>query len=157
MAKTDGGWLPPTGISPRPMLVGAPRNALRAFNAGVSLIGMEVMAMRCHTQLQTSKIAPQNPPLCADRGALSARLVPSKNTIMEIELGRSNPKGETIFLIASELHISLDAVLYSKSGMPNAVTADVLEFFSEKDAAASAEYIQFCRQVEDLRRADKTE
>ena len=26
-----------TGISPRPMLVGAPRNALRAFNAGVSL------------------------------------------------------------------------------------------------------------------------
>ena len=26
-----------TGISPRPMLMGAPRNALRAFNAGVSL------------------------------------------------------------------------------------------------------------------------
>ena len=26
-----------TGVSPRPMLMGAPRNALRAFNAGVSL------------------------------------------------------------------------------------------------------------------------
>ena len=26
-----------TGISPRPILMGAPRNALRAFNAGVSL------------------------------------------------------------------------------------------------------------------------
>ena len=26
-----------TGVSPRPMLVGAPRNAVRAFNAGVSL------------------------------------------------------------------------------------------------------------------------
>ena len=87
---------------------------------------------------------------------LAQRLNMNKNTIMEIELGRSNPKGETIFLIAAELHISLDAVLYSKSGMPNAVTADVLEFFSEKDEAASAEYIQFCRQVEDLRRADKT-
>ena len=37
MARTDGGWQPPTGISPRPMLMGAPRNALRAFNAGVSL------------------------------------------------------------------------------------------------------------------------
>ena len=36
-ARTDGGWQPPTGISPRPMLMGAPRNALRAFNAGVSL------------------------------------------------------------------------------------------------------------------------
>ena len=37
MAKPDGGWQPPTGISPRPMLMGAPRNALRAFSAGVSL------------------------------------------------------------------------------------------------------------------------
>jgi len=37
LAKPDGGWQPPTGISPRPMLMGAPRNALRAFNAGVSL------------------------------------------------------------------------------------------------------------------------
>ena len=37
MAKPDGGWQPPTGVSPRPMLMGAPRNALRAFNAGVSL------------------------------------------------------------------------------------------------------------------------
>ena len=37
MAKPDGRWQQPTGISPRPMLMGAPRNALRAFNAGVSL------------------------------------------------------------------------------------------------------------------------
>ena len=37
MAKPDGGWQPTTGVSPRPMLMGAPRNALRAFNAGVSL------------------------------------------------------------------------------------------------------------------------
>ena len=35
--KPDGRWQQPTGISPRPMLMGAPRNALRAFNAGVSL------------------------------------------------------------------------------------------------------------------------
>ena len=35
VTKPDGGWQPPTGISPRPMLMGAPRNALRAFNAGV--------------------------------------------------------------------------------------------------------------------------
>jgi len=44
MAKTDGGWQPPTGISPRPMLMGAPRNALRAFNAGVSLADREIVA-----------------------------------------------------------------------------------------------------------------
>ena len=88
---------------------------------------------------------------------LAQRLNMNKNTIMEIELGRSNPKGETIFLIAAKLHISLDAVLYSKNAMPNDVTADVLEFFSGKNEAESAEYIQFCRQVEELRRTDKAE
>ena len=35
-----------TGISPRPMLMGAPRNALRAFNAGVSLSCLRVIAHR---------------------------------------------------------------------------------------------------------------
>ena len=33
-----------TGISPRPMLMGAPRNALRAFNAGVSLSCLCILA-----------------------------------------------------------------------------------------------------------------
>ena len=35
-----------TGISPRPMLMGVPRNALRAFNAGVSLSCLRVLAHR---------------------------------------------------------------------------------------------------------------
>ena len=35
-----------TGISPRPMLMGAPRNALRAFNAGVSLYCLCILAHR---------------------------------------------------------------------------------------------------------------
>ena len=35
-----------TGISPRPMLMGAPRNALRAFNAGVSLSCLCILAHR---------------------------------------------------------------------------------------------------------------
>ena len=34
------------GISPRPMLMGAPRNALRAFNAGVSLSCLRILAHR---------------------------------------------------------------------------------------------------------------
>ena len=33
-----------TGISPRPILMGAPRNALRAFNAGVSLSCLCILA-----------------------------------------------------------------------------------------------------------------
>lgn len=35
-----------TGISPRPMLMGAPRNALRAFNAGVSLSCLCILAYK---------------------------------------------------------------------------------------------------------------
>ena len=35
-----------TGISPRPILMGAPRNALRAFNAGVSLSCLRILAHR---------------------------------------------------------------------------------------------------------------
>lgn len=88
---------------------------------------------------------------------LAQRLNMNKNTIMEIELGRSNPKGETIFLIAAELHISLDAVLYTETAMPNAVTADVLEFFSGKTPAESAEYIRFCQQIKALRKTEKSE
>lgn len=38
-----------TGISPRPMLMGAPHNALRAFNAGVSL----TLPMRHRSQAAT--------------------------------------------------------------------------------------------------------
>jgi len=44
MGSTDGCWHSSTGISPRPMLMGAPRNALRAFNAGVSLSCLYVVA-----------------------------------------------------------------------------------------------------------------
>ena len=48
--KPDGLWQQPTGISPRPMLMGAPRNALRAFNAGVSLSETEVIAVCAATR-----------------------------------------------------------------------------------------------------------
>ena len=61
---------------------------------------------------------------------LAQKLNMNKNTIMEIELGRSNPKGETIFLIAAELHISIDSILYSSTDQPNSVSMDVLDFFS---------------------------
>ena len=45
-ANTDGCWHSSTGVSPRPMLMGAARNALRAFNARVSLTCLYVIAHR---------------------------------------------------------------------------------------------------------------
>ena len=40
---------------------------------------------------------------------LARKLSMNTRTIMDLEICRSNPKGETIFLIARELHISFDA------------------------------------------------
>lgn len=71
-------------------------------------------------------------------------------TVMDLEIGRSNPKGETIFLLAEELNISLDAILYSGTSKPNAVGIDVLQFFSDKTEADTASYIEICRQIEQL-------
>ena len=47
--KTDGCWHSSTGISPRPMLMGAAHNALWAFNARVSL----TLPVRCRPQAAT--------------------------------------------------------------------------------------------------------
>ena len=79
---------------------------------------------------------------------LARKLSMNTRTIMDLEICRSNPKGETIFLIARELHISLDAIAHAGTSRPNSVSADVLEFFSGKDDAESKDYINLCRQVE---------
>ena len=81
---------------------------------------------------------------------LAQKLNMNKNTIMEIELGRSNPKGETIFLIAAELHISIDSILYSSTEQPNSVSMEVLDFFSSKSNDESKRYVEVCRQIESL-------
>ena len=44
--KTDGCWHSSTGISPRPMLMGAAHDALRASNARVSLSCLRILAHR---------------------------------------------------------------------------------------------------------------
>lgn len=86
---------------------------------------------------------------------LARKLNMNTRTIMDLEIGRSNPKGETIFLIADELHISLDAILYSGTAKPNAVGIDVLQFFSDKSDTDVASYIEICRQIERLRRKEQ--
>ena len=60
-----------TGISPRPMLVGAPRNALRAFNAGVSLSNQRALPMCRHTH------SPAPVRLLYPAGKIMARYRPS--------------------------------------------------------------------------------
>lgn len=82
---------------------------------------------------------------------LAQKLNMNKNTIMEIELGRSNPKAETIFLIAMELHVSIDAIIFTEKDKPNAVSPEVLSFFSSKTDDESKLYVEVCQQIESLR------
>ena len=46
-----------TGISPRPMLMGVPHDALRASNAGVSLRVPVVMANRVPPRFRTTPVS----------------------------------------------------------------------------------------------------
>jgi len=88
---------------------------------------------------------------------LAQRLNMNTHTIMDFEIGRSNPRIETILLIAAELHISLDAVLYTGSNKPNSVDAEVLEFFAGKSRQETHHYIDICRRIEELRSTEQGE
>ena len=81
---------------------------------------------------------------------LAQKLNMNKNTIMEIELGRSNPKAETLFLIATELHVSIDAIIFTETDKPNSVNPVVLSFFSSKTDDESRRYIEVCQRIESL-------
>jgi DNA-binding XRE family transcriptional regulator len=71
----------------------------------------------------------------------------SKRTIMDLENGKSSPRAETAFLIASELCISIDAIIFAQNGNPHTVSPAVLEFFSGKSREESDRYIALCRQA----------
>lgn len=83
---------------------------------------------------------------------LAEKLNMSVRTIIDLENCQSNPRGETIFLIAAELHISLDAILYTGTAQPNSVGVEVLDFFSGKSETDTAAYIRICREIEKLRK-----
>ena len=87
--------------------------------------------------------------------ALAKKLNMNSHAIMGFENGRTNPRAETVLMIAAALHISIDSVLYSESAMPSAVPAEVLEFFSGKSKEESADHIAICRQIEALNQKEK--
>lgn len=78
---------------------------------------------------------------------LAEQLHMSVRTIIEIEGCKSNPKFETVALIAQELNISLDATIF-----PNMVTElvskTVVDFFAGKSEAEIQKYIALCQQAE---------
>ena len=71
----------------------------------------------------------------------------SVRTIIELELGRSSPRFETVATIAKELDISLDAVVFqdSKTGR---VSKSVVDFFADKSEDEIQKYIALCEQAD---------
>lgn len=79
--------------------------------------------------------------------ALAAQLGMSVRTIIQAERCKSNPKFETVVLLARALNISLDAIVFSDQVTP-AVPKTVSDFFAGKSEAEAQQYIALCRQIE---------
>lgn len=79
--------------------------------------------------------------------ALAERLHMSVRTIIEIEECKSNPKFETVALLAKELNISLDAAIFPDM-VTGTVSKTVIDFFAGKSEAEIQKYIALCKQAE---------
>lgn len=78
---------------------------------------------------------------------LAAKLGMSHRTIMDTELCRSNPKFETVAMLAKELNISLDAIVFPDMVSPNGIPKCVYDFFKDKTESDAQKYIDLCKQA----------
>lgn len=82
---------------------------------------------------------------------LAEKLGMSKRTVVQAERGQSNPKFETVVLLAQELGISLDALMFPDTTSPNNVPKCVHDFFKDKSELESQKFIDLCRGAESLK------
>ena len=85
--------------------------------------------------------------------ALAERLHMSVRTIIEIEKCKSNPKFETVALLAKELNISLDAAIFPDM-VTGTVSKTVVDFFAGKSEAEIQKYIALCKQAETFQKTN---
>lgn len=81
---------------------------------------------------------------------LAERLHMSIRAILDLENGVSNPKFETAVLIAKELNISIDAILFPELST-STVSKTVVDFFAGKTEAEIQKYISLCQQADQLK------
>ena len=81
---------------------------------------------------------------------LADKLHMSIRTVQDLENGISNPKAETMLLIAKELNISIDAILFPELLNRN-MSKTVVDFFAGKSEAEIQKYILLCEQAEKLK------
>lgn len=71
-------------------------------------------------------------------------------TIIEIEKCKSSPRFETVAMLARELNISLDAVVFQNLQSDN-ISKNVIDFFSNKSEDEIQKYIALCQQADMLK------
>ena len=81
---------------------------------------------------------------------LAEKLHMSIRTIQDLVNGISNPKAETVFLIAKELNISIDAILFPELST-STVSKTVVDFFAGKTESEIQKYISLCQQADQLK------
>lgn len=74
----------------------------------------------------------------------------SIRTVQDLENGIINPKAETILLIAKELNISIDTILFPELST-GTVSKTVVDFFAGKSEAEIQKSILLCQQAEKLK------
>ena len=79
---------------------------------------------------------------------LASKLNMSIRTILEIENFRSNPKFETVALLARELNINLNSIVFPDTVSSDSVSKSVLDFFSTKSEVEAQKYIDLCEQAD---------
>ena len=80
---------------------------------------------------------------------LSERLGMNPRTIIDLETCQSNPKFETVVLVAKELNISVDAAIFPEM-VNQTVSKTVVDFFAGKSEAEIEKFIALCKQAESL-------
>ena len=86
---------------------------------------------------------------------LAERLNMNARTIIDLETCQSNPKFETVALVAKELNISVDAAIFPDM-VNQTVSKTVVDFFAGKSEAEIEKYIALCKQAEAFQKDEKT-
>ena len=82
--------------------------------------------------------------VCAERLGMNHR------TIIDLETCQSNPKFETVVLVAKE-NISVDAAIFPEM-VNQTVSKTVVDFFAGKSEAEIEKFIALCKQAEAFRK-----
>ena len=77
---------------------------------------------------------------------LAERLGMNPRTIIDLETCQSNPKFETVVLVAKELNISVDAAIFPEM-VNQTVSKTVVDFFAGKSEAEIEKFIALCGRV----------